>query len=141
MENVKKKIALKFIILMGIVSLFGDITYEGARSIAGPYLAVLGASAAMVGLVAGIGEFLGYALKQIGRGLGFGIHETVDQIGAIIGPLIFSAVAFFRGGYRDGFVILWIPAILCVVTLLIGRMRVPSPVALEVGQAGAEKHY
>ena len=59
-----KKIAFQFIILMGIVSLFGDITYEGARSIAGPFLSVLGASAAVVGLVAGIGEFIGYALRS-----------------------------------------------------------------------------
>ena len=52
-----------FIILLGIVSLFGDVTYEGARSVAGPYLATLGASASVVGLVAGIGEFVGYALR------------------------------------------------------------------------------
>ena len=58
-----KKIAFQFIILMGAVSLFGDITYEGARSITGPYLAVLGASAGIVGLVAGFGEFIGYGLR------------------------------------------------------------------------------
>ncbi|PJB50660.1 MAG: MFS transporter, partial [Chloroflexi bacterium CG_4_9_14_3_um_filter_45_9] len=53
---------MHFIILLGIVSLFGDITYEGARSITGPFLATMGASASIVGLVAGIGEFIGYAL-------------------------------------------------------------------------------
>jgi MFS family permease len=193
----QKKIAFQFILLMGVVSLFGDITYEGVRSIAGPFLSGLGASAAMVGLVAGIGEFIGYALrlasgyfsdrtkaywpitiagyallcsipllafteywqvaalliilerigkgirtpardailshatKQVGRGLGFGIHEAMDQIGAIIGPLIFSAVFFLKGGYRQGFTILWIPALLCVATLLAARIRVPSPVDLE----------
>jgi len=52
-----------FIILLGIVSLFGDVTYEGARSVTGPYLATLGASFSTVGLVAGIGEFAGYALR------------------------------------------------------------------------------
>ncbi len=52
-----------FIILLGIVSLFGDVTYEGARSVTGPYLATLGASFSIVGLVAGIGEFVGYALR------------------------------------------------------------------------------
>ena len=36
--------ALKFIVLLGIVSLLADITYEGARSAAGPFLAMLGAS-------------------------------------------------------------------------------------------------
>src|SRR5271155_543350 len=55
--------ALKFVVLMGIVSMFADMTYEGARSITGPYLGTLGASAAVVGFVAGFGEFLGYGLR------------------------------------------------------------------------------
>src|SRR5262245_34441591 len=48
---------------MGIVALFGDMTYEGARGLVGPYLAMLGASATAVGFVAGLGELLGYALR------------------------------------------------------------------------------
>ena len=60
-----KNHALKFIILLGIVSLFADMTYEGARSITGPYLALLGASAAVVGFVAGFGELVGYALRLV----------------------------------------------------------------------------
>lgn len=52
-----------FIILLGIVSLFGGVAYEGARSVSGPYLRTLGASAGVVGLVAGIGEFTGHALR------------------------------------------------------------------------------
>src|SRR5437870_6167385 len=55
--------ALKFVVLLGVVSLFADMTYEGARSITGPYLAVLGASAAVVGIVAGFGELIGYGLR------------------------------------------------------------------------------
>ena len=55
--------AVRFIVLLGVVSLFADMTYEGARSVTGPYLGVLGASAAVVGLVAGFGEFFGYALR------------------------------------------------------------------------------
>ncbi len=55
--------ALKFVILLGMVSLCGDMTYEGARSITGPYLAVLGASGTVVGLVAGLGELIGYGLR------------------------------------------------------------------------------
>jgi MFS family permease len=58
-----KAAAWKFIILVGVVSLFSDITYEGARSISGPFLGELKASAAVVGVVAGLGEFLGYALR------------------------------------------------------------------------------
>jgi MFS family permease len=55
--------AWRFIILVGVVSLFSDVTYEGARSISGPFLGELGASALVVGVVAGLGEFLGYALR------------------------------------------------------------------------------
>ena len=47
----RKARALRFIVLMGLVSLFGDIVYEGARGVIGPYLALLGASAFAVGLV------------------------------------------------------------------------------------------
>jgi len=191
------RIAFQFIILLGIVSLLADMTYEGARSLTGPYLAVLGASAGVVGLVSGVGEFLGYALrllsgylgdrrkaywqltfagyglliavpllafagywqfaavliilermgrgirtpsrdtmlsyatKQVGRGLGFGIHEALDQTGAIIGPLLLSAVFLLKGGYREGFTILWIPALLSIAFLVVARTRFPSPEKLE----------
>jgi hypothetical protein len=54
--------ALKFVLLIGVVSFFADFTYEGARSITGPYLATLGASATLVGFIAGLGELLGYGL-------------------------------------------------------------------------------
>lgn len=57
------KSAGRFIVIMGFVALFGDLTYEGARSLVGPYLLLLGASAATVGFVAGAGEFLGYGLR------------------------------------------------------------------------------
>lgn len=55
--------ALGFVLLIGAVSFFADFTYEGARSIAGPYLAVLGAGALAVSLIAGLGELLGYGLR------------------------------------------------------------------------------
>ncbi|MDD5691824.1 MAG: MFS transporter [Candidatus Omnitrophica bacterium] len=61
--NSKKKAAFQLIFLFGLVSLFGDMVYEGARSVNGPYLKTLGANAAIVGLVAGLAEFLGYALR------------------------------------------------------------------------------
>ncbi len=192
-----KRTAYQFIVLLGLVSLFGDITYEGARSITGPYLAVLGASAVVVGLVSGLGEFLGYALrlaagyfadrtraywpltllgygllvsvpllaltghwplaalliilerigkavrspardtilshatKQVGRGWGFGLHEALDQIGAVAGPLLFTTVFFFHGNYSEGFSLLWIPALLCFGILLFARRKVPVPENLE----------
>ncbi len=57
--------AWKFIILLGFVSLFADMTYEGARSVMGPFLAVLGAGAAATGIVAGLGELAGYGLRVL----------------------------------------------------------------------------
>src|SRR5262249_1911144 len=62
-HDLSKKTALKFVVLIGLVSLFADMTYEGARGIAGPYLAVLGASGTTVGIVAGFGELIGYGLR------------------------------------------------------------------------------
>jgi MFS family permease len=192
-----KNLALQLILLMGLVSALGDITYETGRSTSGPYLAFLGASAFVIGLTSGLGEFLGYALRlasgyladrtraywiatfigyglilsipllaytdrwewavvllllerigkairspardtilshathQVGRGWGFAIHEAMDQVGAVIGPLIFAAVFVQRNSYRDAFSILWIPAILTMIILLAARLRVPAPEKLE----------
>ena len=55
--------AVIFVVLIGCVSLFADMTYEGGRSIAGPFLGTLGASAVVVSVVAGLGEFLGYGVR------------------------------------------------------------------------------
>jgi MFS family permease len=54
---------MRFIVCLGMVSLFADITYEGARSITGPLFKGLGASAAQVGFVTGFGEFCGFTLR------------------------------------------------------------------------------
>lgn len=190
MQDTKRE-AFKLIILFGIISLLGDIVYEGARSVNGPYLKALGASAAAVGLIAGIGEFLGYAVrllsgfltdktkaywlitvlgylflvsvplmgiaegwqaaalfilmerfgkairspskqtilsqaaKQVGTGFGFALHEAMDQFGAMIGPLIYSAVFFAAGNaaasvadYQKGYLYSLVPFILLIAVLL-----------------------
>jgi predicted MFS family arabinose efflux permease len=57
--------AFRFVLIMGIVNLFADMTYEGARSATGPFLAHLGASGLIVGLVAGFGEFIGFGLRVV----------------------------------------------------------------------------
>lgn len=57
--------AFKFVLIIGIVNLFADMTYEGSRSIIGPFLGSLGAGAAAVGFVAGFGELAGYGLRSI----------------------------------------------------------------------------
>lgn len=61
----QKSASLKFIILLGFVSLCADATYEGARSITGAFLGTLGASGTIVGLVAGLGELIGYGLRLV----------------------------------------------------------------------------
>jgi MFS family permease len=55
--------AIRFVILLGLVSLFSDMTYEAARSINGPFLQILGASGTTVGWIAGLGELIGYGLR------------------------------------------------------------------------------
>ena len=198
-KNNLRSRALKFIILLGIVSLLADMTYEGARSITGPYLAILGANAVIVGFVAGFGEFIGYALRlvsgylsdktrkywtititgyfinllavpllalagsweiaailliaermgkafrtpardvmlshacsEVGQGWGFGLHEAMDQIGAIMGPLIVALVLFFNGSYQTSFAILAIPAVLALSVLILSRFLYPNPHELEI---------
>ena len=198
-SDLSQAAAWKFIFLVGVVSLFSDMTYEGARSITGPFLGILNASATIVGIVAGLGEFIGYALRlasgyltdrlgkywsitfvgyainlfavpllalagdwqlaalliimermgkairtpardamlshattEVGRGWGFGFHEAMDQIGAMLGPLIVAAVLFFNGGYRAGFAYLLIPAILALLVITVAARLYPHPQHLEV---------
>ncbi len=57
--------AMLFIILFGIVSLFSDMTHEGASSIRGAYLSLLGASAATIGFISGLGELIGYSMRYV----------------------------------------------------------------------------
>lgn len=52
-----------FVLSFGVVSMLADVVYEGARSITGPYLATLGASAVMVGLITGFGEAVALVLR------------------------------------------------------------------------------
>src|SRR5437763_14346220 len=78
--------AMAFVILLGVVSLFADMTYEGARSITGPYLAVLGASATVVGLVAGFGELIGDGMRLVAGHLrdGTGRYWAFMLIGCVV---------------------------------------------------------
>jgi len=62
-DRQRRASALRFIVCLGVVSLFADMTYEGAHSIIGPYLKDLGASALQVAFVAGVGEMLGASLR------------------------------------------------------------------------------
>ncbi|HNQ28733.1 MAG: Major Facilitator Superfamily protein [Methanoregulaceae archaeon PtaB.Bin009] len=193
----KAPTAMKLILLLGVVSLLGDIIYEGGRSVTGPYLLFLGASAFTVAWVSGLGEFIGYAIRlvsgyfadrtreywtfslagylmigaipllvytrsweaavvlllierlgkgirspakdtilshaahQVGRGWGFGIHEAMDQIGAVAGPLVFAASLLLLGGYGEGFALLTIPFVLLIAALVLAWRRYPDPASME----------
>ncbi len=202
MTDITKR-AYQFIILFGVISLLGDIIYEGARSVNAQYLKELGASALWVGVVAGLGEFIGYAIRlvsgyvsdrtkaywlftfigygllisvpllaltgiwqvaailmvaerlgkalrspakdtilsqvttQVGRGLGFGLHEAVDQIGAIAGPLIFTVIFAYIVDYNLGYTIMWIPFVLLIGVLIIARYLVPHPEKFETSKTAS----
>src|SRR6266498_386430 len=210
----KLKTATAFVVLLGCTSLFADMTYEAARSINGPYLNILGTSATTVGLVAGLGELLGYGLriisgyfsdrthkywtitiigyllnlfavpllafagywqlaivliilervgkairtpardamlsygaKEMGRGWGFGLHEALDSTGATIGPLLVSAVLFFKkDSYQTAYLFLVIPAAIAISILLFARSLYPHPEKLEIKTveietSGYSKYY
>lgn len=201
-SHISKKNATYFVILMGLVSLFADMTYEGARSITGQYLALLGANGLIIGIVSGAGELIGYgfrlvsgylsdqtrrywtftivgfainllavpllalagnwplaaaliiaerfgkavrtpardamlsfATKQIGRGWGFGLHEALDQIGAIMGPLIISTILYFQGSYQMSFAVMLVPVFFALAILIFARYTFPKPEDLEVPEA------
>ena len=112
--------AIRFIVLIGVVSLFGDMTYEGARSITGPYLATLGASATIVGVVAGFGELVGYAIRLLSGYIGdrTGRYWTVTIIGYILN--LFAVPLLALAGS-------WEIAVVLIVAERMGRaLRAPT---------------
>ncbi|MFS8889607.1 MFS transporter, partial [Synechococcus sp. R55.2] len=70
---------------------------------------------------------LSHAALQVGRGLGFGLHETLDQIGAVGGPLLVAAVLKVGYGFRGGFLALGIPAAIGLGVLGLAQWLYPSP--------------
>jgi predicted MFS family arabinose efflux permease len=90
-----KKQALWFVLIVGVVRLFADMTYEGARAVNGPFLGSLGASAAVVGLVAGFGELLGYGLRSIAGYVSDRTHQywAIVFLGYLINVLAVPALA------------------------------------------------
>ena len=194
--------AMIFILLFGTVSLFSDMTHEGASSIRGAYLALLGASAGTIGFISGLGELIGYSLRYIfgrladktkqywsltlagyaldvicvpalalvgehgwmaaclllvfqrlgkaikkpakdtimsfaasqeGVGKSFGIQETLDQIGAFLGPVLLYIVMLLRTDgpaydiYATCFAVLAIPGAITLLLLLYTKHRFPHP--------------
>src|ERR671935_1953721 len=93
--------AFAFVLIMGIVNLFGDMTYEGGTSINGPFLGSLGASAAVISIVAGLGEFLGYSLRSVSGYIAdkTGRHWPVTFVGYAINLLAVPAMALAGNWY------------------------------------------
>jgi MFS family permease len=202
----RRKHALRFVLLVGAMSLFADFTYEGARGIAGPFLAALGASGTAVGIASGAGEFFGYSLRVVsgrladrtrqfwpitivgyvvqmcavpalalagswpvaagllvlerigkatrnpprdvmlshagkelgGYGWAFGLHEALDQAGALLGPLAMAAILALRHEYSLAFLALGIPAATTLFILVAARVIYPRPEELEAAHERAE---
>src|SRR5437868_8591277 len=87
--------AFRFVLILGIANCFADMTYEGARSVTGPFLGTLGASAAIVGFTAGFGELIGYGLRSV-TGLisdRTGRYWLVTIVGYVINMLAVPALA------------------------------------------------
>jgi len=88
--------AIRFIVCLGIVSMFADMTYEGARSVIGPFLHDLGANATKVGLIAGIGEMLAASLRYFsGRWADrTRAYWTITIVGYSVNLIAVPALAF-----------------------------------------------
>jgi predicted MFS family arabinose efflux permease len=79
---------------------------------------------------------LSYAARDMGgAGWAFGLHEALDSIGAVLGPLIAALVLFLHGGYRHAFAWLLLPALAALATLAIARWRFPQPQELDAAPA------
>src|SRR5438128_9665058 len=76
---------------------------------------------------------LSHAAKQIGGfGWAFGLHEALDQFGAMVGPLAIAGVLAVRhGGYRLAFAVLAAPAAIMLAILLVARLLYPRPEEME----------
>jgi MFS family permease len=90
-----RRSAFSFVLVMGIVNLFADTTYEGGASINGPFMSKLGAGAAAISIVAGVGEFLGYGLRSVSGVVSdrSGKYWLVTFIGYVINLLAVPALA------------------------------------------------
>ncbi len=120
----KNRSALHFVLIIGIANFFADFTYEGARGIIGPFLGSLGASAAVVGFVAGLGELMGYGLRSVSGYFADKSHKhwAFAFFGYAINMFAVPALAFTRQ---------WPLAASLVVSERIGRgIRKPTVEAM-----------
>jgi MFS family permease len=102
----ERRDALRFIVAMGIVSLFADMTYEGAHSIIGPFLKDLGATATAVGIIAGLGELIAATLRVLSGRLAdrTRAYWTITTLGYLINLIVVPGLAF-AGNWKAAAVI------------------------------------
>ena len=75
---------------------------------------------------------LSHAGSEMGFGWAFGLHEALDQLGALFGPLLVAAALAGRGSYRLAFAALLVPMAICLTLVLAARHFYPRPHDLEV---------
>src|SRR3954467_10525081 len=100
--------AFAFVMTMGIVNLFADMTYESGASINGQFLGTLGASAAAISIIAGAGEFLGYSLRSVAGWTAdkTGKYWPITFVGFAINLFAVPAMAFAGNWQIAGVLIL-----------------------------------
>ncbi len=91
-----RKAAFRFIVALGFVSLFADMTYEGAHSVIGPLLKDLGASATQVGIIAGLGEMIAASLRYFSGKLAdkTRAYWTITTLGYFLNLVVVPGLAF-----------------------------------------------
>ena len=92
----ERKNAFRFIVALGFVSLFADMTYEGAHSVIGPLLKDLGASATQVGIIAGLGEMIAASLRYFSGRLAdkTRAYWTITTLGYFLNLVVVPGLAF-----------------------------------------------
>ncbi len=100
--------AFAFVLTMGFVNLFADMTYEGGASINGQFLGSLGASAAAVSIIAGAGECVGYGLRSVAGYLAdkTGKYWPITFMGYAVNLLAVPAMALAPGWQAAGALVL-----------------------------------
>ncbi len=126
--------ALKFVLLIGVMSFFADFTYEGSRSIIGPYLALLGAGAAAIGIITGFGELLGYGLRLVSGRLSdrTGQFWPITILGYIVQMASVPLLAFAGS---------WQVAALLIILERVGKATRNPPRDVMLSHAAREKGY
>jgi MFS family permease len=92
----RRKAAIRFIVCLGVVSLFADMTYEGAHSIVGPFLKEKGATATEVGIIAGLGEMVAASLRYFSGRFAdrTRAYWTITIVGYAVNLIVVPAMAF-----------------------------------------------